>query len=164
MKKKLLSILLTLAMVVTMMPAMSMSAFANESHEHDGVTFEAWTANDSLPSDAGNYYLTENVTLTQNAKITKMINICLNGKVIYLNGKAIILEAGESFGIYDCDKTTKHYFSEATEGNWVWNDALSGSDIKHTITGGLITNSETSSRYEGGAISISNTTTKPLLH
>lgn len=52
-----------------------------EKHEHDGVTYIPWTKTDSLPTDAGNYYLTENVTLSYGRTVPEgMTSLCLNGK------------------------------------------------------------------------------------
>ena len=35
-----------------------------KAHEHDGITFEKWTSDNSLPTEAGNYVLTSDVTLS----------------------------------------------------------------------------------------------------
>ena len=58
-----------------------------EEHKHNGVTFTAWTATDSLPTDVGNYYLTENVTLTETWTVPNgTTSLCLNGKTISASG------------------------------------------------------------------------------
>ena len=41
--RKLLSFLLTLAMVVGLMPGLSLTAYADGTHTHDGITFVEWT-------------------------------------------------------------------------------------------------------------------------
>lgn len=54
-----------------------------EKHEHNDVTFIAWDKTDSLPTAAGNYYLTKDVTLTETWNVPSgEVSICLNGKTI----------------------------------------------------------------------------------
>lgn len=60
-----------------------------ETHEHNDVTFTPWTATDSLPDVAGNYYLTENVTLSATWDVPgEETTLCLNGKTISTEGNA----------------------------------------------------------------------------
>lgn len=76
-----------------------------EKHEHDGVTFTAWTATDSLPTDAGNYYLTENVTLSKTWKVPSgETSLCLNGKTVRAQGayRVITIGASNTLNLYDC--------------------------------------------------------------
>lgn len=82
---------------------------SSETHEHDDVTFTAWTKTDSLPTDAGNYYLTENVTLsnTWNVPGGSMNNttcLCLNGKTINAPaGTESVIRIGRgTLKLYDC--------------------------------------------------------------
>ena len=79
-KKSLLSILLSFIMVLGLIPGMSLTANAEETHMHNGVTFEKWESTDSLPSTAGSYYLTQDVTLTRHWVVpTGGVDLCLNG-------------------------------------------------------------------------------------
>ncbi len=74
-------------------------------HKHNDVTFTAWTATDSLPTDAGNYYLTENVTLSDTWKVPSgTTSLCLNGNTISASGKYIVIKIAESdtLNLYDC--------------------------------------------------------------
>ena len=136
MKKKGLSIFLALAMCVGLLPTTAMAAededistqsgisVQAEEHkhcicgaEHQAVgdhtndiqtTFTAWTSSDSLPSTAGNYYLTEDVTLSQNRYW-----VPANGTVLCLNGHSITgqndhgtiyyQEQGITFTLTDCN-------------------------------------------------------------
>ena len=52
--------------------------------EHKDVSFTAWTETNKLP-EAGNYYLTGNVTLTEPATVDDALNLCLNGHTITIN-------------------------------------------------------------------------------
>ncbi len=53
-------------------------------HTHEGIegTFTQWTTANRLPSTAGKYYLTDNVTLTSTTNIGAEVVICLNGKTV----------------------------------------------------------------------------------
>lgn len=57
-----------------------------ETDGNEVVEFTPWTANDSLPTDTGNYVLTQDVTLSQwsfrYVSGTKNIVLCLNGHTI----------------------------------------------------------------------------------
>lgn len=74
------------------------NAVPAEKHEHNGVTFTAWDKTNSLPTAAGNYYLTENVTLTDTWNVPSGETIlCLNGKTIRLSGEdREVIRIGES--------------------------------------------------------------------
>lgn len=74
-------------------------------HKHNDVTFTAWTATDSLPTDAGNYYLTDNVTLSRTWTVPSgTTSICLNGKTIRARGKyrVITIMSPNILYLYDC--------------------------------------------------------------
>ena len=54
-----------------------------EEHSHSDITFTAWTETDRLPDAAGNYYLTEDVTLSWRWEVPEgTVNLCLGGKTI----------------------------------------------------------------------------------
>ncbi len=115
-------------------------------HIHDDIKFSAWTKNNALPSDMGSYVLTCDITLSSTWNVPAgTTNLCLNGFVIKANGgdfSVITVGTGATLKLYDCDTTTTHYFSEYSENEdyvWVLDDNLEGEDIKHTVTGGVIT-------------------------
>ncbi|MDO5415442.1 MAG: LPXTG cell wall anchor domain-containing protein [Bacillota bacterium] len=80
MKKRLLAIIATVAMVVAMMPSMVF-----------GESYTEWTSDNSLPT-SGTYKLTKNVTLTNNVTIgawsgsTSTLTLDLNGYTVKLTG------------------------------------------------------------------------------
>ena len=78
-----------------------------EEHEHGGVTFTAWTKTDSLPTDAGNYYLTENVTLSRSWIVPNGATfLCLNGKTIRAQGRVNVMDImSGALNLYDCKDT-----------------------------------------------------------
>lgn len=74
-------------------------------HKHNDVTFTPWTATDSLPTAAGNYYLTDNVTLSRTWTVPSgTTSICLNGKTIRARGKyrVITIMSPNILYLYDC--------------------------------------------------------------
>ena len=83
-----------------------------EDHVHDGVTFTtAWNNNSSLPSNAGNYYLTTDVALSNSWSPKGVTRLCLNGHKITISGnaRAIVVGSGVEFHLYDCDDTLHYY-------------------------------------------------------
>ena len=123
-KRKLLSLLLVFAMCLTLIPMATVPVQADghsEKHCICGITYceahglkewRAWTSSASLPTEAGNYYLTQNVTLDGAWECKDEVNLCLNGKTIESKGKeyTIIvnpmgLSGGGNLTITDC-KTT----------------------------------------------------------
>lgn len=81
-----------------------------ETHEHNGVTFTAWTEEDSLPDTAGNFYLTKDVTISsQWATCPGEQHLCLNGHTIRLadapdkNSPVICIYGEHTLNLYDCE-------------------------------------------------------------
>ena len=65
-----------------------------ENHVHDGVSFTAWEAADSLPAEAGNYYLTQDVTLASWSPQAK-IGLCLNGHTVTFTGDGLSINSSQ---------------------------------------------------------------------
>ena len=75
-------------------------------HTHDDITFTAWTSTNSLPTDGGNYYLTNDVVLDNTWYAPNgAINLCLDGhSITAAEGKEIQLmdvENGATLNLYD---------------------------------------------------------------
>lgn len=65
----------------------------------------AWTATDSLPTSAGNYYLVNDVDIAEGSRdwdVYSNINLCLNGRKVTMNGAAIIVKRINAFSLTDC--------------------------------------------------------------
>ena len=77
---------------------------AGHTKEESTTTFTEWKSADSLPTEAGSYYLTTNVTLKQSWSPTENITLCLNGKTITAEDSfdAVQVAAGRSFTLTDC--------------------------------------------------------------
>ena len=76
-------------------------------HKHDGIIFTAWTETDHLPTDPGNYYLTDNVTLSGTWNVPNgTTTLCLNGKTISASieqsYRVITIAASSTLNLYDC--------------------------------------------------------------
>lgn len=86
---------------------------AEGEHTHNGITYEAWTRTDSLPTAPGNYYLTEDVTLLKKWDVPiGTTKLCLNGKTIERteathsgdagDGVVIHIPISSKLYLYDC--------------------------------------------------------------
>ena len=110
MKKRVMGILFGLALMMVMMPALGagMPVYADdESHTHDGITFQPWESENSLPTEAGSYFLVNNVTLTNTWSVPEgtAVNLCLNGKTISctedITDEVCRVGSGMTLNLYD---------------------------------------------------------------
>ena len=77
--------------------------------DHSKANFAKWDKADSLPA-SGNYYLTQDVTLSANVALTgTTLNLCLNGYNIYVKegvtARHFYLGEGAALSITDCSAT-----------------------------------------------------------
>ena len=127
------------------------------NHIHNDVAFTAWTSTNSLPTEAGNYYLTNDVTLSSTWNVPSgTTNLCLNGHGIKMTGSTrVIYLNGAILNLFDCDDTTEHKYTISNPiqgaGLAVVNDNAAGAGVK-TFVGGYITGAKTSDK--GAVISI----------
>ena len=71
------------------------------NHIHDGITFEPWTSTNSMPSTAGNYYLTQDLTIHSEWRAPEgTTRICLNGHKI-TTYEHFLMVSGTELEIYD---------------------------------------------------------------
>lgn len=103
MKKKLFCIVLSLAMVVTFMPAMALTAFgATTSNEVNTLdAFNTALAKGGtvklVQQDAG----VNTITINEATAIKKTATVNLNGQVLNVNGKTITVEKGKTLTFVD---------------------------------------------------------------
>lgn len=117
MKKRIGSLLLSLALCLSLLPVSARAEGETHSHctcgethanvgDHQTESTEiTWSAvNDSLPSNSGYYYLTDNVTLSDTWQPADGTFLCLNGHTITgASGKAVItVENNVTFTLTDC--------------------------------------------------------------
>ncbi len=78
---------------------------------HSTLKFSALSASDTMPTEAGNYYLTEDITLGETWNIQSDIVLCLNGYTLdidyadidYAGDVSLIdIQSGYTFTICDC--------------------------------------------------------------
>jgi len=167
MKKKLFTIAIALCMVFTMIPVgvfQIETAWAAEHTDHcicggsrssgdhtehtDITDWKEWTETTCLPNEAGSYYLTQNVEISEAWEPASGTVLCLNGKNITANGsfEAIDVQAGVTFTLTDCEpNSTRGNITHAKDSN---NAALRGSGVSveagavFNMYGGNITGNE----------------------
>ncbi len=74
---------------------------------HTDITWTAWTSDNSLPTEAGNYYLTKNVTIDCEWVPTGTTNLCLNGYILESTeaneyGRVIDILSNSELSLCDC--------------------------------------------------------------
>ena len=126
-------------------------------HIVDGVIFEPWEDDDSLPETAGNYYLATDVEISSTWDVptgATPTNLDLNGHVIKADTtevtfSAITVTSGAILNIYDCG-TTEHYFTVGDGDLWT----ITNEVTENVLTGGCITGGtgtkEDTATYGGG--------------
>ena len=113
------------------------------AEEHTGIhsidlpSGETWQGVDSLNkiSDAGYYYLTDNVSLTETWTPQNNVVLCLNGKTITMNAddKAVIeVGSNNSFTLCDCKGEGKVTHGTKQDGTNKYSG--SGVNVKGTFT------------------------------
>ena len=127
MKKRLLSVLLLVCMVLTLLPTAAFAEDVQAEHthcfcggsvnagdhtSHSNVTYTAWTGRSSIfaKSDTAYVYLTKNITLDYHFYIQegKTLYLCLNGHTLNLDEYNILVyNRGGTLYLCDCsaDKT-----------------------------------------------------------
>ena len=96
-------------------------------------TFTPWESEDSLPTEAGYYHLTRDVTLSETWKPKKGTVLCTNGHSIIAGGSfdIITVDSGVTFSLTDCSSEWSEYHNasalmpanaETYRGNGVRND------------------------------------------
>ena len=136
MKKRLFSIFCALVLCLALLPGMAMPASAASC---DGTHSDGWTELTAAGGDlsSGKYYLSGDVTATDVITINGEVTLCLNGRVLDLNGHYInVSGSGNSLTLCDCNGSEQsHKFTVGAGGLWTL-DKTNGAE---PITGGVIT-------------------------
>lgn len=163
MKRRLLSGLLTLCLLLGLLPT---AALAAEEHGGHGEEWTAITAGTTALTD-GSYYLSEGVMPGSNLTVTGTATLCLNGQAL---NQYIDVQNGGSLTICDCSEegsgkisgsfssyVIKNYGTLVLESGAVENTGY-GYGISNsgslTITGGSVTASGDDAVYNSGALTI----------
>ncbi len=104
---------------------------------HTEITWTAWTSSDSLPTEAGSYYLTQDVTLTDSWENSSEINICFHGHIVKIDSpnKSVIIAKASNLKLTDCSSTEHKFSVDRETGLWSLNET-GGTE---TLIGGCIT-------------------------
>ena len=131
--------LVTFAMVIGLFLGMSVKAYADPSGT--GVS--------SLPSTAGTYYLTDNVTISSSWTPVNGITLDLNGKTITMNesGDAITVSNGVTLTIKDSSSSNSGKITHASNIRGRGVQVKSGGTFH--MTGGSITANNCSAEGAG---------------
>lgn len=136
---------LALALGVTALAPAPERAFAAEEHtNHDGWT--PLTAEGSTLTD-GNYYLDQNITLTNDLTFSGTVTLCLNGYKLTGtgSGSVITVNYGANFTLCDCNGSHgEHRYFIAQDGAYNFDD--SGDRM---IQGGVITGGNNTTEVAG---------------
>lgn len=102
--------------------------------DHSNIAWVAWESTTSLPT-SGNYYLLNDVTLTQEISISKDLNLCLNGHTVTAAPESRIISTPANvkltIAITDCTaKTAEDVYSAGM--------LTGGNDRANNIGGGAI--------------------------
>lgn len=166
--KKVISVIVALTFVISMFSCMSgISAFAIGEHVHKicvnsdiedqssygDIEFTAWESATSLPTSAGNYYLTQDVTLTAQPSIKADVTICLNGHTVTQSitggdaGRAALIgyQATAALSICDCSAQKTGTIKRTTTN-------FTGTSGLFLISGGGVLSDGTA--YEGGTLNL----------
>ena len=101
-------------------------------HNHNDITFRKWASTDSLPAEAGNYYLAEDVTLSDTWTVPEgTTNLCLNGHKIKRDSSLedtvrfsmVTINSGATLKLYDEDNTGSITGGIALNGGGVYINA-----------------------------------------
>ncbi len=129
-------------------------------HEHDDILFNAWTSTNSLPSEPGNYYLANDVTVSGTWNVpTGTTNLCLNGHGIKKTGSGSMMSisSGATLKIYDCGDT-EHYFDYPSGAKYATNINDTPGANRVSFSGGYITSTADASAIlvNGGTLELHN--------
>lgn len=132
---------------------------------HTSVAFKEWNTNNAMPTEAGNYYLNTDVTLSSQWVVNADMGLCLNGHTIKFtgNGSVIWVKDGKTLNLCECNPTTSSGAITGGEGTvavgqtpTAMSDDKGGSGVyvssngTFNMYGGKI-NGNTST-YEGGGV------------
>lgn len=121
---------------------------------HAVIEWTAWESATSLPSEAGQYYLTQDIALSAAWQVTEDVDLCLNGHHITLQSgvqdRLIVMKTNDvSLRITDCSTTCiAGHLDES--GLWRPGAAAAG-ETACNLTGGVIYGGHTTADI-GGAV------------
>ena len=174
-RKRILSLFAIIAMLTQVLGAIPITANAAEPHthkvcsnadcsdNHEDITWTAWDSDASLPTEAGNYYLTKDITLNRRWILAGSTSLCLNGHTITqtnISDCVISMNTGYTFNLCDCigSGTITGGKSGAIKGSGkstfnMYGGKISGNSSEHSQDSGGICLSNSTFNMYGGEIS-----------
>lgn len=109
--------------------AVAVQATTHTKANHTDDSMKEVTTTNALPDEAGSYYLSQDVTLSETWKPKDGTLLCLNGHTITMNNDfdVILVEAGVTFTLYDCN--SQKLFGEITHGTKDANTTYTGHGV-----------------------------------
>ncbi len=161
--KKTLPVLCAVMLMTLLMAIGTVSAFADEAHAHDNITYDTEWAGDM--GDPGTINRTScNIVLTADATVQSIylvhseVNLCLNGYTLTVT-EDITIDYTSTMNICDCSEgETGTIISGDSETIWLLNNSVLnfyGGTVKNTATGmahAIRVSSSTANIY-GGTVS-----------
>ena len=154
MKKKLLSLLLSCALCLTLLPAAALAA--------DGTTAKVTTADELTAAvtekTVSTIKLGADINVTSTIGIRRTVNLDLNDHVLRMTGDGNVIEVGNGGDLTlvdDAQTKTPKYFDRGDNG--LWTLRTDDTETEYTITGGVITGgkSKTAAGYRtGGGVDV----------
>ena len=158
MKKRILSVFVTLALCLGLLPVTALAAGEHDSHSNGWTELTADTT--TLPG--GSYYLSDDVVYTGAESITVSgeVILCLNGQELNLNGQHISVSNGASLTLCDCSTGGVLTGGSGITGGGVYVSGggtftLSGGNIAGNTAaagGGVYVDEDGTFTMEGGSI------------
>ena len=153
MRKRILSILLTLCMVFCIMPT---GVFA-EGETFKNVSSAAELKNALADSSVPGIRLTKDIVTGEAFSVTRTVTLDLNGYMLKMTGNDSVIRVEKKshkigdLTLIDSRPTTEHRFkADDKTGRWMQDDS---GDI--TVKGGVITSTGTEQRSGGGGVAVS---------
>ena len=154
MKKKLLSLLLSCALCLTLLPAAALAA--------DGTTAKVTTADELTAAvtekTVSTIKLGADINVTSTIGIRRTVNLDLNDHVLRMTGDGNVIEVGNGGDLTlvdDAQTKTPKYLDRGDNG--LWTLRTDDTETEYTITGGVITGgkSKTAAGYRtGGGVDV----------
>lgn len=128
-----------------------------EGHDsHTAIEWQPWTEIDKLPDTKGNYYLTDNVTLSKGTvSLPDGVHLCLNGKTVKGAGDSTELGIAGEMTVTDC--LTTGSFGEFTTGQGSRLVLYNSRIISGTFNGDVVNYGQISGGIFYGTVSGSGT-------
>ncbi len=181
MKRKFGSVLLCLCMVLTLLPVSAQAEEPTATHANHCICgkathanvgdhtsevkptdgWQAWNTTNALPTTAGSYYLTDNVTISATWEPASGTFLCLNGKTITCTASdnnssnesgvdVIKVPSGVTLTITDCQNTA----GKITHASGKYGRGVMVNGGTFNLYGGSITGNTPSDTASGGGVYI----------